>query len=203
MTAPGCAWHCPRARGTTQIKTLLRRCCGPDLSSADNHISTESLLQHQKATCLPVLRRLTRSRPLASVSSPSELASTLCLLSITIYLFACPDRHLRLEPRADISRPLVFSSFNVLHQTGSMTSRFTELLDSDAAPSYTSHPHLNVSLEDILAKEGRNRSNSESSTRSDPSTSRSESSSPMSPAPTEKKGIRMRAFTFGNKRRPS
>lgn len=81
-----------------------------------------------------------------------------------------------------------------------MTSKFTEILEPSKAPTYT-HPHLNVSLEDILAEEGRKRSNSQSSASSQNSAPRSGSDSPKSPTEEKKEGIRRRAFTFGSKRR--
>ncbi|ORY13742.1 hypothetical protein BCR34DRAFT_256833 [Clohesyomyces aquaticus] len=74
-----------------------------------------------------------------------------------------------------------------------MTSKFTEILEPSEAQTYT-HPHLNVSLEDILAEEGRRRSASESS-------SQSGSDSPKSPTDESKaKSLRRRGFTFGSKK---
>ena len=88
-----------------------------------------------------------------------------------------------------------------------MTSKFTEILDTANAPAYT-HPHLNVSLEDILAEEGRKRSSSESSEslNSNSSAPRFGSKSPdfsslSSPSPT-KESIKRR-FTLGRKRMSS
>lgn len=82
-----------------------------------------------------------------------------------------------------------------------MTSKFTEILEPSDAPTYT-HPHLNVSLEDILAEEGRKRSASQSSVSSQSSNPRSGSNSPVSPTTEEskKEGLRRRAFTFGSKK---
>lgn len=78
-----------------------------------------------------------------------------------------------------------------------MTSKFTEILEPSEAPTYT-HPHLNVSLEDVLAEEGRKRSASQSSQSSG---SRSGSDSPASPTDEGKsKMFRRRAFTFGAKK---
>ncbi|KAF2266967.1 hypothetical protein CC78DRAFT_577500 [Lojkania enalia] len=80
-----------------------------------------------------------------------------------------------------------------------MTSKFTEILEPSEAPTYT-HPHLNVSLEDILAEEGRKRSGSESSTSSQHDDN-SGSDTPKSPTDLGKaKSLRRRAFTFGNKK---
>jgi len=80
-----------------------------------------------------------------------------------------------------------------------MTSKFVELLDPSEASAY-SHPHLNVSLEDILAEEGRERSASQSSSNSESSPPRSGSDGPKSPT-EESKGsmFRRRAFTLGTK----
>lgn len=82
-----------------------------------------------------------------------------------------------------------------------MTSKFQEILEPSEAPTYT-HPHLNVSLEDILAEEGRKRSDSQSSASSHTSNSRSSSSDDLkSPTTEEKKeGLRRRAFTLGSKK---
>ncbi|KAF2637052.1 DBR1-domain-containing protein [Massarina eburnea CBS 473.64] len=87
-----------------------------------------------------------------------------------------------------------------------MTSKFQEILEPAEAPAYT-HPHLNVSLEDIL-REGRERSASESSSSSS-SHSRSSSEGtgcPKSPTPTSHSAddrasvFRRRAFTLGSKK---
>ncbi|KAF2018975.1 hypothetical protein BU24DRAFT_458698 [Aaosphaeria arxii CBS 175.79] len=87
-----------------------------------------------------------------------------------------------------------------------MTSKFTEILEPSEAPTYT-HPHLNVSLEDVLAEEGRKRSGSHSSSSSHSSNSRTGSdAAPKSPTSSEesvKDGLKRR-FTFGrNKARRS
>jgi lariat debranching enzyme len=76
-----------------------------------------------------------------------------------------------------------------------MASKFIEILEpSDVA--YT-NSNLNVSLEDILAEEGRIRSDSQSSSSSNGSSSRSDSDSAKSPTDDNKKedGIHRR-FTF-------
>ncbi|KAF2798322.1 hypothetical protein K505DRAFT_321944 [Melanomma pulvis-pyrius CBS 109.77] len=81
-----------------------------------------------------------------------------------------------------------------------MPSKFTEILEPSEAPTY-SHPHLNVSLEDILAEEGRKRSTSHSSSSSHSSTPRSGSDSPKSPTEESKASLfRRRAFTLGSKK---
>lgn len=81
-----------------------------------------------------------------------------------------------------------------------MTSKFTEILEPSQAPTY-SHPHLNVSLEDVLAEEGRKRSSSSSSSSSQSSTPRSGSDSPKSPTEETKASMfRRRAFTLGSKK---
>lgn len=80
-----------------------------------------------------------------------------------------------------------------------MTStKFIEILEPAQAPTYT-HPHLNVSLDDIL-REGRERSASESSASSQPHQS-SGNSSPKSPT-DESKGssFKRRAFALGSKK---
>jgi lariat debranching enzyme len=82
-----------------------------------------------------------------------------------------------------------------------MSSRFVENLETIAP---ITHPHLNVSLDDILAEEGRKRSSSHSSESSQTSGRRSGSDatpSPSSPT-TESKidSIRRRAFTLGSKK---
>ncbi|KAH9870683.1 hypothetical protein IAQ61_006161 [Plenodomus lingam] len=82
-----------------------------------------------------------------------------------------------------------------------MASRFVENLDT---VSTISHPHLNVSLEDILAEEGRKRSSSQSSESSQTAGRRSGSESVASPtSPTNENKmdtIRRRAFTLGSKK---
>ncbi|KAI4687542.1 uncharacterized protein J4E88_003132 [Alternaria novae-zelandiae] len=76
-----------------------------------------------------------------------------------------------------------------------MASRFVENLEEVPI----SHPHLNVSLDDILAEESRKRSSSQSSASSDPRRSGSSSTpSPTSPTTTESK--LKRAFTLGSKK---
>lgn len=80
-----------------------------------------------------------------------------------------------------------------------MGSKFVENL-SDVP---ITHPHLNVSLEDILAEEGRKRSASQSSTSSQTLTARSASDTAQPPSPTQsgKMGsIRRRALTLGSKK---
>lgn len=81
-----------------------------------------------------------------------------------------------------------------------MASRFVENLSEVPI----THPHLNVSLDDILAEEAsRKRSGSQSSQSSQNDTSRSGSGSdsPTSPT-TESKmnAIRRRALTLGSKK---
>ncbi|KAF2739990.1 DBR1-domain-containing protein [Polyplosphaeria fusca] len=93
------------------------------------------------------------------------------------------------------------SVYTTIHSTPllhfAMTSKFTEILEPSEAPTYT-HPHLNVSLEDVLAEEGRKRSASQSSHSSG---FRSGSDSPNSPTDdTKEKSSRRRAFTFGTKK---
>lgn len=73
-----------------------------------------------------------------------------------------------------------------------MVSRFVENLEEVPI----SHPHLNVSLEDILAEEKRKRSTSDSSNSSYNGRSGSDSTaSPTSPTSPSK----MRRFTLGSK----
>ncbi|KAK7193803.1 hypothetical protein PSPO01_00476 [Paraphaeosphaeria sporulosa] len=82
-----------------------------------------------------------------------------------------------------------------------MTStKFIEILEPAQAPTYT-HPHLNVSLDDIL-KEGRERSASQSSESSQSQSQRSSgSTSPKSPTDESKSSsFRRRAFTLGSKK---
>ncbi|KAF2996652.1 hypothetical protein E8E13_003533 [Curvularia kusanoi] len=81
-----------------------------------------------------------------------------------------------------------------------MASKFVENLEEVPI----THPHLNVSLDDILAEEGRKRSSSQSSQSSN-SNGRSGSESAQSPtSPTHHEGhlgsIRRRAFTLGSKK---
>ncbi|KAI8936561.1 hypothetical protein NX059_006962 [Plenodomus lindquistii] len=82
-----------------------------------------------------------------------------------------------------------------------MASRFVENLDT-VAP--ISHPHLNVSLDDILAEESRKRSLSQSSESSQPADRRSggdQCASPTSPTAESKMDtIRRRALTLGSKK---
>lgn len=85
---------------------------------------------------------------------------------------------------------------NILHDSASIAmSRFVENLEDVPI----THPHLNVSLEDILAEEGRKRSTSQSS---DTTRSGSDSTpSPTSPtSPSKMDAIRRRAFTLGSKK---
>lgn len=96
----------------------------------------------------------------------------------------------------------VFTPGKQLHTyTPAMASRFVENLDT---VSTISHPHLNVSLEDILAEEGRKRSSSQSSESSQTAGRRSGSESVASPtSPTNENKmdtIRRRAFTLGSKK---
>ena len=79
-----------------------------------------------------------------------------------------------------------------------MASRFVENLEDVPI----THPHLNVSLEDILAEEGRKRSTSQSSESSHTVRSGSESApSPTSPTSESKMdSIKRRAFTLGSKK---
>jgi len=86
-----------------------------------------------------------------------------------------------------------------------MSSRFVENLDTFAP---ISHPHLNVSLEDILAEEGRKRSSSQSSESSQNTSHPSGSyvsANPTSPTNVTKFGTMKRSFTLATKkdRRPS
>ncbi|KAF2447836.1 hypothetical protein P171DRAFT_429438 [Karstenula rhodostoma CBS 690.94] len=80
-------------------------------------------------------------------------------------------------------------------------TKFIEILEPAQAPTYT-HPHLNVSLDDIL-NEGRERSASQSSESSSQSHSHqsSGSTSPKSPTDDSKSSsFRHRAFTLGSKK---
>jgi lariat debranching enzyme len=81
-----------------------------------------------------------------------------------------------------------------------MGSKFVENLSEVPI----THPHLNVSLEDILAEEGRKRSASQSSSSSQTTSARSGSdaaTSPTSPTQASKMGsIRRRALTLGSKK---
>ena len=80
-----------------------------------------------------------------------------------------------------------------------MTSKFQEILEPAEAPTYT-HPHLNVSLDDIL-REGRERSASQSSASSQPQSPHSGNESPKSPTEESKaSSFRRRAFTLGSKK---
>lgn len=79
-----------------------------------------------------------------------------------------------------------------------MTSKFQEILEPTEAPAHT-HPHLNVSLQDVL-REGRERSSSESSDGSQ-SGAHSGNDSPKSPTSESKSSaFRRRAFTLGSKK---
>jgi lariat debranching enzyme len=79
-----------------------------------------------------------------------------------------------------------------------MASRFVENLEEVPI----THPHLNVSLEDILAEESRKRSTSQSSDSSHTDRSGSDSAqSPTSPTSEGKmNAIRRRALTLGSKK---
>ncbi|KAH7559494.1 hypothetical protein BM1_04431 [Bipolaris maydis] len=76
-----------------------------------------------------------------------------------------------------------------------MASRFVENLEEVPI----SHPHLNVSLDDILAEERRKRSSSQSSASSEPRRSGSTSAAMMPASPTTESKIK-RAFTIGGKK---
>ncbi|CAO2650764.1 Nn.00g020560.m01.CDS01 [Neocucurbitaria sp. VM-36] len=77
-----------------------------------------------------------------------------------------------------------------------MASRFVENLEEVPI----THPHLNVSLEDILAEENRKRSGSHSSESSTNGRSGSDSvPSPTSPT-SEGKAVKRRAFTLGSRK---
>jgi lariat debranching enzyme len=81
-----------------------------------------------------------------------------------------------------------------------MASKFVENLEEVPI----THPHLNVSLDDILAEEGRKRSSSQSSESSN-SNGRSGSETAQSPtSPTHPEGhlgsIKRRAFALGSKK---
>jgi lariat debranching enzyme len=77
-----------------------------------------------------------------------------------------------------------------------MASRFVENLEEVPI----THPHLNVSLEDILAEENRKRSISQSSDSSAHSGSDS-LPSPTSPTSESKmNAMKRRAFTLGSKK---
>lgn len=79
------------------------------------------------------------------------------------------------------------------------TTKFIEILEPAHAPTYT-HPHLNVSLEDIL-REGRERSASESSESGSSAQSRKSSDTATAPAEESKaSAFRRRAFTLGSKK---
>lgn len=79
-----------------------------------------------------------------------------------------------------------------------MASRFVENLEEVPI----THPHLNVSLDDILAEESRKRSTSQSSDGSHMDRSGSDSAtSPTSPTSESKmNAIRRRALTLGSKK---
>ncbi|KAF2691315.1 hypothetical protein K458DRAFT_382880 [Lentithecium fluviatile CBS 122367] len=82
-----------------------------------------------------------------------------------------------------------------------MPSKFQEILEPTEAPTYT-HPHLNVSLEDIL-REGRERerSSSQSSKSSHSNSQTPGNESPKSPTSDSKSSsFRRRAFTLGSKK---
>lgn len=80
--------------------------------------------------------------------------------------------------------------------TLSMASRFVENLDDVPI----THPHLNVSLDDILAEERRKRSSSQSSLDGSETRRSGSSSAAMSPTtPTTESKIK-RAFTIGGKK---
>ena len=80
-----------------------------------------------------------------------------------------------------------------------MASKFVENLEEVPI----THPHLNVSLDDILAEEGRRRSASQSSESSN-SNGRSGSESAQSPtSPTHEShlgSIKRRALTLGSRK---
>lgn len=81
-----------------------------------------------------------------------------------------------------------------------MASRFVENFDS-VAP--ISHPHLNVSLDDILAEEGRKRSSSQSSESSQNTSHRSgsnASATTISPTNASKMSTIKRSFTIISKK---
>jgi lariat debranching enzyme len=79
-----------------------------------------------------------------------------------------------------------------------MASRFIENLEEVPI----THPHLNVSLEDILAEDRRKRSTSQSSDNSQSARFGSDSpSSPTSPTTESKMDtIKRRAFALGSKK---
>jgi lariat debranching enzyme len=79
-----------------------------------------------------------------------------------------------------------------------MSSRFVENLEEVPI----THPHLNVSLEDILAEESRKRSTSQSSDQSHADRSGSDSlPSPTSPTSDSKMNLlKRRALALGSKK---
>jgi len=78
-----------------------------------------------------------------------------------------------------------------------MASRFVENLEEVPI----THPHLNVSLDDILAEEGRKRSTSSSDGSHTARSGSDSSASPTSPTSESKmNAIRRRALTLGSKK---
>jgi lariat debranching enzyme len=78
-----------------------------------------------------------------------------------------------------------------------MASRFVENLEEVPI----THPHLNVSLDDILAEESRKRSTSQSSYSSAHQSGSDSTSTPSSPTSESKmNSIKRRALTLGSKK---
>ena len=96
--------------------------------------------------------------------------------------------------------PLLQIQLQIQQIPPAMASKFVENLEEVPI----THPHLNVSLDDILAEEGRKRSSSQSSSSSH-SNGRSGSETAQSPtSPTHPEGhlgsITRRAFALGSKK---
>lgn len=114
------------------------------------------------------------------------------------------DYNSRTTPYCCQTSTNIHTIYQYLYTIPTMASKFVENLEEVPI----THPHLNVSLDDILAEEGRKRSASQSSDSSN-SNGRSGSESAQSPTSPQHESplgsIKRRAFTLGSKkiRRPS
>lgn len=158
-----------------------------------------TILVNQSRTTPPwILERPPPSFPSGKRVDPFPLGRWI-ILSIQVYTIQVDlYRSTHLPP----THTTLFTTTHPYHyiqpQTSTITtmaSRFVENLEE--VPN--SHPHLNVSLDDILAEERRKRSSSQSSGSSEPRRSGSTSAAMMPTSPTTESKIK-RAFTIGGKK---
>ena len=165
------------------------------IGNTANIVPLRRLFTHHRHQCLKsgTLQQIFQEGPVHLVPECRSLRPPTSRRSEHIYIDTLFHPHL---PRSieQYSTPLRHT-YNTPYYT--MASKFVENLEE--VP--TTHPHLNVSLDDVLAEDNRRRSGSHSSDSSQASSPRSGSTSPTSPN-TESKinAIRRRAFTLGSKK---